>query len=80
MMKPYLQAALVFALIGAIVAMIFLSTLPASAHRSCVWFWNRDGRTITINRGPCYYHDLPQSCKVPPVIISGQRIDCRKGK
>ena len=79
-MKNYLRATLVFIAIGAIVGLIFLSTLPASAHRPCKIIRNRDGQSVTVSRGPCYRHDFPKNCKVPAKITQGQKIRCPKGK
>ena len=78
-MKPYIHAALVFIAIGAIVALIFLSTLPASAHSTCRLHANRDGQSVTVVTGPCYYHDFPKNCKVPARIYQGQKVHCPKG-
>ena len=80
-MKNYLRAALVFIAIGAFVAMMFLSALPAEAHSTCRLHRNRDGQSVTVVRGPCYYHDFPKNCIVPVVITQGQKIHCpTKGK
>ena len=80
-MKPYIHAALVFIAIGAIVALIFLSTLPAEAGGRCVLHRNRDGQSVTVVRMPCWYRDFPANCIVPAVIMQGQRIPCpTKGK
>ena len=77
-MKPYIHAALVFIAIGAIVALIFLSTLPASAHSTCRLHANRNGQSVTVNRAPCYRQDFPAWCDayIPRTIIQGQTIPC----
>jgi len=79
-MKAYFRAALVFVCIGAIVALIFLSTLPASAGGKCSLLVGRTGWYVTVNRGPCYYRDFPTWCNayVPKVIWQGMKIRCEQ--
>lgn len=75
-MKNYIRAAIAFALIGAILALILLSTLPAEAGGRCVLHKNKDGQSVTIVGMPCWYRDFPKNCKVPKKIMMGQKIHC----